>query len=249
MNSLKRAINYQRINFFKALGIFWAVMLVINTASYISLHMLGKNFVGLRVSGFESVDGVETWFFSVSASNIMPIIIFLIVYCYEMYYEYFPIAISFSVTRKDFYLSTIIDNVAAAFAFAVIQSILMKIDSFIITKLGQNPKIDFGIFNISTDSILFIIVSLFVCFMAFTSIMNLLAALNYKFGYKMWIILGPLLLITLISGSPATVHINEQLVAAINGNMKYLLFIFIAIISQIITYFITIKTNVKNKLV
>lgn len=249
MSSLKRAINYQRINFFKALGVFWAVILFIDTASYVSLSMLGKNFMGLRVSGFESVDGVETWFLSVAASNIMPIIIFLIVYCYEMYYEYFPIAVSFSVTRKDFYLSVIFDNAAAAFALAVIQSILMKMDCFIIGRLGQNPKIDFGIFNSSTDSILFMIISLFVCFMAFTSIMNLLAALNYKFGYKMWIILGPLLFLTLISGSPATVHINEQLIKVINGNMKYLLLISIAVILQIIAYFITIKTNVKNKLV
>lgn len=250
MDSLKRTIKFQYIDFKKAVGWFWGVMLIINIASYISLYKFGRNFIGLRVSGFENIDGLNTWFLSVAASNLMAIIIFFIVYSYEMYYEYFPVAISFSITRKDFYASTIIDNVCIALTFAAIQGILMKIDYFIIDLLGNNPKLEFGMFNNSTDNILFIIFSLFVCFLVFISITNLLATLNYKFGFKLWIILGVIFSLSMALIDVSLTGMLEKLfITRISGGIKIIIFMIITILCYSIGYMIISITNVKNKLV
>src|SRR5690606_26622795 len=91
---------------------------------------------------------------SVVGANIFPILIFFIVYCYEMYYKHFPIAIGFSITRKDFYKSTVIFNILTAFAFAVVQSVLMKLEVKLIGLLTVSPKFDYGIFNTTSDNII-----------------------------------------------------------------------------------------------
>lgn len=250
MDSLKRAIKFQRIDFIKAAAWFWGIILIVDIASYISLYKLGSNFIGLRVSGFESIDGLNTWFLSVAASNLMAIIIFFIVYCYEMYYEYFPVAISFSVTRKDFYMSAIFDNVCVSLIFAAIQGILMKIDYYVIDLLGNNPKLNFGMFNNATDNIFFIIFSLFVCFLVFISIINLLAALNYKLGFKLWIILGVIFsLSTVFIGASLSGMFEHLFITRISGGIKFIIFMAIATACYSIGYLIISITNVKNKLV
>lgn len=249
MDSLKRAIKFQCIDFIKAVGWFWLVMLIINIASYISLYKFGANFIGLRVSGFGNVDGLNTWFLSIAASNLMAIIIFLIVYCYEMYYEYFPVAINFSVTRKDFYLSAIVDNIFISLIFSVIQGILMKVDYIIINLLGNDPKVDFRIFNNATDNIFFIIFSLFVSFLVFISIINLLAAFNYKLGYKLWIIFGVIFVVAESFIDMYLIKLFENLFITRISGIKLIILMIIIIACYAIGYMIINITNVKNKLV
>jgi len=188
MSSIKRAIKFQNLDLKKSIGWFWAVMLIINIISYILNYIYENAFFGVS---YEFNNGTETFvsIISVAAANLMPIIIYFIIYCYEMYYQSLPIALSFSVTRKEFYKSVIIDNVLNVFIFALIQSILMKIDLYILNFLGDNPKLDYGIFDTGADNILYMIFALCVCFLAFISLANLLGALNYRFGYKLWIFL------------------------------------------------------------
>jgi len=190
MESIKRALKFQGRDFQKSVGMFWLVLFIVNIGSYVSMYKFNRGFIGIRVSGYASIDGIDITLISVAAANLVPIIIFFIVYCYEMYYEYFPVAISFSVTRKDFYKSAVIYNLITSAVFALIQGILIKADLHLVQYLGQNIKSDFGIFNSGTDSIIFIVFSLFICFTVFASAMNLLSALNYKFGYRLWIVIA-----------------------------------------------------------
>jgi len=246
MGSMKRAIKFQNLNLKKSTGWFWATILIINIISYILNYINENAFFGVS---YEFNNGNETYIslISVAAANLLPIIIYFIVYCYEMYYKSFPIALSFSVTRKEFYKSVIIDNVLNAFIFALIQSILMKIDIYILNILGDNPKLDYGIFDTGADNILYMIFALGVCFLAFISLANLLGALNYRFGYKLWIFLGLVFsLSTAFVGTSIWGMFNTLFITRI-GILKLIKLGIIIITSYSIGYITVSTINIKNR--
>lgn len=248
MERIKRAIKFQNIDTGNALGIFWGIVLLINILSYVSLIRYGDNFIGVRVSESSNINELNVRLISIAASNIIPILIFIIICCYELYYEYFPIAISFSVTRKDFYKAAIITNLLLAFVFAVIQTAFMKIDMLLISSLGKYPMTNFEIFNISADSSLLVIFSLFLDFLAFMSLLNLLSALNYKLGFKLWIILG-----VLISLTPSFLRISlsriiENIFFTRINPSNAVAAAAIIILFYLAAYYVTINTNIKNKM-
>lgn len=180
MDSTKRALKFQKYGSKKSILGFWGVILTINILTYIlSIYFNPQVKIGL----FNGNDDL----FSIAGANLMPIFIFFIVYGIIMYHEDFALALSFGVTRKDFYKSVIVDNIIVTLSFAAIQGILQIIDKYIIESLGHNPMVEFGVFNTSTNNILFIVLALFILSLAFVSVANLLGVLHYRFRYKFWI--------------------------------------------------------------
>lgn len=246
MTGLKRALKFQKMDLLKSIGIFWAVMLLIDIASLTVNYRFGSEgtmFFSIRNSTTEGLS-----LMSIAAANIWPVIMFFIVYCYEMYYEYFPKAVSFSITRRDFYKSTIIDNFIVVFIFAVMQGVLMKLDIKLIESLGRTPMVEFGIFNTQTDNILIIILSLFVMFLSVTALMNLLAVLNYKFGWKLWIALGVIFSLSTVFKGALLAGFIYNIITSQGDFVQFLVLALIITASYVIGSFIIMNTNVKSRI-
>jgi len=240
MKSLKRVLEFQALDTVKGVGVFWVVMLIVDIASYVSVSRFGSSFAGIRISDSMSL--------SIAGGNVMAMFIFIIVYNYEMYYKYLPISLTFSITRKNFFKSTIMDNLFVISAFSIIQGVLLIVDKYIIEYLGMKPFVNFTFFNTEIDNILFIILSLFLIMIAFNSFMSLLAALNYKTGYKMWIVIGILLILSTSYAKPLNIFGTNLLFSRIDFNGIISIIILTSII-YCINYLIVINTNVKNKIV
>lgn len=247
MNSFKRALKFQNIDFKKSLVTFWAVLIFINIGSYVSLYKFSNRFIGIRVSDSVIMNGARDSVISIAGANIIPLLIFFIIYCYETFYEYFPVALSFSTTRKDFYKSAIVYDFIAVALFSLIQGILMKADAHIVKSLGAKPKVDFSIFSSQGDSLLYIVFSLFICFIVFVSIMNLLGALNYKIGYKLWIGMSAIVALYSITGCTFLNNLYEVLFATRLGLAQLSTSLLITAACYTASYLIISRTNVKNK--
>lgn len=242
MESTKRALKFQLNESKISISKFWVVILIVDI---FALFMSKYTDVSIGIS-----QGGGGQLFSLFGMNILPIIIYLMVYNYELYYKNFSIALSFSVIRKDFFKSMIVNNVAVAFIFAVIQSILIKIDPILVRFVGRTPIYDFKAFNIQTDNVIFIIIYLFIAFMLYMTTWNLVAVLNYKYGPKFWI---ALVTITLLPQFIIKTSLLSNLILPgywLNLRITPLLFTVFSIITILIytvIYFIIQNTNVKNK--
>jgi hypothetical protein len=242
MESTKRALKFQfnesKFSIFK----FWVVILIVDL---FAVFMTKYTSVSIGIN-----EGGGGQLFSLFGMNILPIIIYLMVYNYELYYKNFSIALSFSVIRKEFFISMIANNVIVAFVFAVIQSILMKVDPMLVRFVGRTPIYDFKAFNIQTDSVIFIILYLFIAFMLYITIWNLIAVLNYKYGPKFWI---ALVTIALLPQFIIKTNLLSDFILPgdwLNLRITPLLFTVFSIITILIytvIYFIIQNTNVKNK--
>lgn len=247
MESIKRAVRFLIKDSRKSIIGFWIVMLIQNITIYLLNLNIGTNIsigMGIKINNIRLL--------SVTGSNIMAIMIYFIVYSYLMYYENFSIGISFSVTRRDFFKSLIINNFFVCFVFSVVQGILMKLDPIIVTAMGRKPMLNFIIFNSSTDNIIYIIASLFIVFLTFASIFNLLAAINYRFGYIIWIIFGAVFFISILTG---TVHlivtafnfIFSNIISPRLGFIKVIKTIIFITIIYTLGYVLTINSDFKRK--
>lgn len=240
MDSTKRAIKFHYFDTKLALIKFWAVVLIVNICGYL-VNIYDVKGINIGISSGE--------FFSITGMNIILILIYLIVYSYEMYYVSFPIAISFSITRKDFFQSLILNNILIASAFALIQGVFMKIDPILAELSGINTNYEFGIFNTRTDNLFFIIFSLFILFLFLISIWNLLASVNYKFGYGMWIVLAGLVILMPYIRKKDVVDLifsSNLLTMRIDISRAMILGIII-VVSYILVYITTSRSNFKGK--
>ncbi len=193
MEGLKRQLRFQMLDGKKSFIAFWSILLLSNVLFYILNSSVNVN-IGFSES-ISSSPGIDTVRISVAASNIIAINIFIIVYSMVMYYESFPAAIGFSSTRWDFYRGAVIHNAILAFAMALIQGTLMKLDGYFINLIGKNPIYKQLIFDVKEDNILYIIFMLTVIFMVVCSIFNLLGAALYRFTWKLWIVIGACFLV------------------------------------------------------
>lgn len=196
MEALKRQIRFMIKDSKRSFIIFWVVVILVNIAGYI----LNANFNGRygTISFGMAKVGVsvnEGGLINVAGSNIIAIGIYMIVSNMLMYYENFPTAIGFSSTRKDFYKALIIHNSLLCAAMTAIEVVLLKIDNIIIEAIGKQPLEDFIYFNTKENNIFYIFIIVFLMFMAFCAVFNLLGALLYRYGYKLWIVLGVLVMI------------------------------------------------------
>lgn len=245
MDSTKRVLKFQTYGMKKSVGVFWSVLLTINIFTYILIGYFNSN---IRIGIFDS----RTNTFSIVAGNIMPIFIFLIVYGIVMYHEDFALALNFGVTRKDFYKSVIFNNLLVILIFSVIQSTLQVIDKNIMGLLGYKPMVEFSIFNISTDNIWFIMLTLALLFLTIASITNLLGILQYRFGYKLWIGLGVVFTVGQIMGNFTikTIIALSEILLWLQGKLHYptvlIIGFAIIIICYILGYFLIKKANIKK---
>lgn len=181
MNPTKRIFKFQNYNLKKSVSTFWAVLFAINLLVYgLTAYFHSKVNIGISNNDLLSILG----------ANTMPITIFFIVYGIIMHHEDFALALSFGVTRGGFYKSVIVNNFLIATIFAIVQGLLQFFDKYIVESLGKKPLVEFGLFNTVDDSMLIIILSLFMLYLTIVSITNLIGILQYRFGYKFWIGLG-----------------------------------------------------------
>lgn len=185
MGNLKKSIRFQLLESKNFILSLWGIILLVNIAFYILNNNFRNSMIGMSIGITDGIDNV-----SVVGSNFMIILVTLIVYNYVRNYESFPLSITLGMTRKNYFLSFLGDNIFISFLFAIIQGILLKIDPIIVKYIGRSPIYDFKYFNTSTDNIFYIIFIIFIIFLGIISFWSLIASLNYKFGYIIWIIFG-----------------------------------------------------------
>lgn len=251
MESTKRAIKFQLNESKISILVFWLVILIVDIFALLMSRItdisIGLNDISIGINNDGYGQGLSI--LSLMAINFIPIIIYYITYSFELYYKNFPISLSFSVTRKDFFKSMMINNILVAFIASIMQSLLMKIDPILVRFIGKEPYYEFGVFNTQTDNILYIMITIFTISILFIAIWNLIAALNYKFGPKFWIALGGL---SILTGIFLNFNFFDVIFPGnwLNARIDILQFSKLSIITillYIIIYFITINTNIKNK--
>lgn len=246
MESLKRSIRYQFIESKKFILGLWGTTLIVNIFFYILNNMSSTNS---RIGFSIGLEG--NYSISVAGINLMILFISLLVYNFESNYESFPLAISLSVSRKDYFTSFLLDNIFISFVFAVIQGILLKVDPFFIKLVGKVPLYDFFYFNTKTDNILFIILILFIAFLSFTSLWSLIASLNYKFGYKMWIVLiGSNILFSIFNLDPLSKFMKSigEIFEVRPGSFPIFLLMASTAAMYALNYFVVKRTNIKKSI-
>lgn len=251
MESTKRAIKFQLNESKTSILVFWIVILIVDIFALLMSRItdisIGLNDISIGINNDGYGQGLSI--LSLMAINFIPIIIYYITYSFELYYKNFPISLSFSVTRKDFFKSMMINNILVASIASIMQSLLMKIDPILVRFIGKEPYYEFGVFNTQTDNILYIMITIFTISILFIAIWNLIAALNYKFGPKFWIALGGL---SILTGIFLNFNFFDVIFPGnwLNARIDILQFSKLSIITillYIIIYFITINTNIKNK--
>lgn len=245
MGATKRIFKFQNHGLKKSILGFWSVILTINILTYILMVNFNSK---IKIGLFSSKDDI----FSIVGGNIMPIFIFFIVYGIIMYHEDFALALSFGVTRKDFYKSVIVNNIIVTLSFAAIQVILQIIDKYFVASLGYKPMVEFGIFNTATDNILFIVLTLSLLFLTFVSVTNLIGVLQYRFGYKFWIGFGITAITLQILGNFSAKKIlgfsdmYQWIWSRFNSSTAIFLTFVIAIVCYTLGYFIIRKANIRK---
>lgn len=242
MEGTKRALKYQYKESKISISKFWIGVIIVDIFA-IFINKYTSVVMGVSNLGTDMDANL-----SIMTLNFLPIIVYLIVYSYEMYYKQFPIALSFSMTRKDFFKSMVPNNIGITFIFAIIQSVLLKIDPMVVKASGSEPIYDLISFNLKNDSLLFFIFSLFIAFIAFITIWNLIAVLNYKLGPVFWIGIG---VITFLTTMFMGFNIIDIVLSGnwLNARLDILQFTKLSgltILTYIIIYFVLITTNVKR---
>ncbi len=248
MDALNKSVQYHFAESRKFLLNFWVILILVDIGFYIMNSLDSPHFQNV---GFSLGSSQGVYPISVVGVNLMAILITIIVYNFSSNYEDFPLAISLGMTRRDYFLSFLIDNVFTSFVFALVQAILLKVDPYFVKLVNRTPLYDFKYFNIKTDNIFYIIFILFIIFFAFNAFWNLVSSINYKMGYKMWlIVLGGNVLLSFFK-----IEIIRDLLNAIgymiNPSLQIpqISIILATIVAfYVINYFIVIKTDIKKSL-
>lgn len=244
VNSMERALKYKFKDTGKAILKFWIVILIVDIAS-IFLNIKYGNTNTFYLGFTNRVDNESLY--SLFGVNILPILIYFIVTSYNNYYEDFARMINFSITRETIFKVNLISNIGAAFIFALVQSILMKLDPLAMGFIDKKTLYDFVLFNTQTDNLLFMTGVFFITFLTFISLWQFIASLNYKYGAKIWIVF----LIIFAFGNNIIINSYSFFDMVLPGNwlnaridmgrlMIYLAFI---IFGQVSTYFISKTAN------
>lgn len=245
MESLKRSIRYQFTESKRFILGFWCTTLIVNIFFYI---LNSSQYLDISI-GFSLGSSEGSAPISIAGINIMIILISLLVYNYDSNYESFPLAISLSMSRKNYFLSYLLDNIFISFVFAIIQGVLLKIDPYFVNLVGKIPLYDFLYFNTKTDNIFFIVFILFISFLSFISFWSLIASLNYKFGYKIWLVFVGFNIVVSIFNINFISRILEPLGKMFEFRLGIfqILFIITSIVAfYIINYLVVSRTNIKK---
>ena len=235
MNQLNRVIKFQNYDFHKSVKSFWYTMLLVNILSY--LFFYNDLATGAMINDINDI--------SIAAANLLTIGIYLLINWIVMYRENLSLALSFGITRKDYYKSIIINNIKIGLVFSIIQSVLQILDGYMMEYLGYNPLVEFEIFNTVTDNMFFIILALFICFSAIISIVNLIGILQFKFGYKLWIGIGVIFVLSqiIVNNFMQNVFTIFSFINFGRG-LLFLILIIISILAYIIGYSLIKKISI-----
>lgn len=196
MEGLKRQLRYQIYDSKKSFITFWAIIIIVNILSGF-LNVYSAVLFNSPSSGEFSftIGAVEGSKLSIAAGNLGAIAVFIIVYNMIIYYENFPAAIGFSSTRKNFYIGAVIHSILLCLGMSIVEGILFKLEGPILKAMDREPLYEQMFLNTQKDSLIFIIIMLFIIFILFCSLFNLLGILSYRYGYKLWIGFGALVII------------------------------------------------------
>jgi hypothetical protein len=210
-------------------------MLLVNILSY--LFFYNDLATGAMINDINDI--------SIAAANLLTIGIYLLINWIVMYRENLSLALSFGITRKDYYKSIIINNIKIGLVFSIIQSVLQILDGYMMEYLGYNPLVEFEIFNTVTDNMFFIILALFICFSAIISIVNLIGILQFKFGYKLWIGIGVIFVLSqiIVNNFMQNVFTIFSFINFGRG-LLFLILIIISILAYIIGYSLIKKISI-----
>ena len=197
----KRLSKYMTYDYFKSLGIFWAVMILLNIIAYLVTYRMQSEFVfGPMIRSGQML--------SFAGANLFAVLIFFIVYAITMYYESFSLTGTFAITRRDFYLQAIVSNLIVAAISGVIQVGLLKLDILVIERLGYEPMLDYGYFHMNNSLLLNVLIVSFA-FLLCLSLGNLVGILVYRYSYRFWIALAIVGFLTgLFAGNLASIVIG-----------------------------------------
>ena len=249
MTSLKRTFKFLKNNTKSEFFGFVFGIIIMSTISYIFLLIMNKNgLTGSQIYGImhEQADG--TYMHSIAGANLLIILICFVTSTYTLYYNALPTAIGFSSTRKNFTISAIINSIIYAALVSIIQTSLFKLDLVLVKNIGKLPIVDYKIFNVSTDSFIYIFLLLFLLSLFALGILNLLASANYKMGYIIWIVIGLVFtLITPLFGGKILKFISGIALKRINFT-SLLILITTPVVTFGLSGLITKNINIKRKL-
>lgn len=210
METNKRLFRFLTYDQLKGLSAFWIIIVLVNIAALIFTSKASANVVlGPMIRNGEAI--------TFAGANIFSLFVYFIIYGLLMYHESFSLTAGFGVTRKDFYLNVIVNNIIIVSISSIIEIILLKIDNYAISMIGYKPMVDFGLFN-TNDYIAVNILKLSLIFLIFASTMNLLGILQYRFGYKLWIGISIFTVFTSLTINPFNRFVGEIIRIFIDAN-------------------------------
>lgn len=240
MSTNSRLFRYLSSNSLRELGTFWLIIIIVNVflTSIFALSSIEIDLILGNVIINEEV-------MSVAGSNTFAVFVFFIIYGIVMLHQNFPLTAGFGVTRKNFYINVIVNNIMIALMSGVIQIILIKMDNIVISNLGHEPMVEFGLFNMNDSIILNILLVSFV-FLVFTSLTNLLGVLQYRFGVKFWIGLGVFVFVMTLFGSSIGILFRGLFeIASVIANGGILIGIVVILLAYIIGFMLIRRVIVK----
>ncbi len=250
MSSLSRSIRLTNYSLKKGLLITLIVTLIID----IALIAANFYFESISIGGIITGSG-DNQLLSIFAINILPFIIFFLTNSMLIFSESLPISISYSLTRGNFFKSMIINSAIIAAIFSIIQGILFKIEPALIGRMGKTARDNFIIFNTWNDNVFVIILCLFVMIISFLAFINLLVGLNYKFGFRVWLIVAGLILIGVllnkglnVSFAPFLSYVNMLMSIKMRFTNLIIMGV-IFLVSNIINYLIIKSISIKYEII
>lgn len=244
MIQLNKKILNERFNSYLKSLIY--LYIIISTLVLLSILQYKLGFFGGRVEFF-SVN--QNGKISILLAQNISVIIFIMILAYNNFYEYFAISNSMGLTRRNFFKYSMISNILAIGVISLIGSASIKFEPLLIRSLGLNPIYNFYIFNIKTDSLLYIMMISFLILMLSFSIIYFVAGLNYKYGAKIWFLFISLIII--IFNSENIISLNLIKFANILSSrftINSYIYILTSTLSLIaLTYILVIKTDIKEE--
>lgn len=250
MSSLSRAIKLTNYSLKKSIILTLIATLIIDILAIIANIYMEDAYIGGLVIG----TGKEK-LLSIFAINIIIFTIFFLTNAMIIFSESLPVSISYSLTRSNFFKSMIVNSIIASTIFSIVQGILFKVEPILIDYIGKKSINDFILFNTNSDNLFTIIGILFLVTITFISILNFLVSLNYKFGFKVWLLLAGIIIILALIKIGLGISFENLFInlrSLFNKNTKITNFILAGIIFLLfnfLNYLIIKKTNIKYELI
>lgn len=244
MSSFNRSINLTNYSLKRGIILTWIITIIIDIFAILANVIFAEVPIGVMTGSGKFA------LLSIFAINLLPFTIYFITNSMIIFSESLPVSITYGLTRKNFFISMIVNSLIISVLFSVIQGILFKLEPLIIDMLGKNARENFILFNTSSDNIFFVIAILFLMIISFISFVNLIVGLNYKFGFKLWLVLAALILLFALAnrGLNISFGIIDQVENIVYGSDKssgLIILGVITVLSNLINFVVIKFTDVR----